>query len=151
MYELSQNDPGACPECGEAIGAAAIVCVHCGFDRRTKARIRSSVPPTLSLEQQARFIHRIHDDDLRKKSGRGLSKLFAYAGSAAACIGIALIPMPQASEILRWRLRFILNHWLEIWLIIAAIFAWFAARGLINLWRTGRTGLDKIEEDIMRK
>ncbi|MBM4032347.1 MAG: DUF4352 domain-containing protein [Planctomycetes bacterium] len=34
-----EASPDACPSCGQAMGAEAVLCVQCGYDRRTKSRL----------------------------------------------------------------------------------------------------------------
>ena len=62
--------PGTCPECGTALAADAVLCVECGFDRRTGKRQKTK----------------------KRRLKRKFDRSLPLAGRVAVCMAALLLP-----------------------------------------------------------
>jgi hypothetical protein len=68
---------GKCPFCGQALGGSAVLCVRCGYNRRTGERLRTALEDAATTAPRAGRGHGC-DGSEGSPEERGLGRVMAY-------------------------------------------------------------------------
>jgi hypothetical protein len=90
-----QPVPNACPSCGKWLAANAVVCIHCGFDKRKGRRLQTLVRRSLCLPRVS-----------------GVQSFLVLL----LCMGLTALLVPMALKLSTWiKAEIVIAVWWAIW------------------------------------